>query len=422
MPPYPYYGDEGGYDYDSYRRPAPHHHHSDYRRSAYLDPGYPLGGLHRSRSTGHGPTPVINIHNRMTQENDNRSPSPQPPYMPQPYMQPPMVAYPVMPYPVTRASPRVTPRASPEFRGRRLADRLGDDLELGLAEMALEHRFGRSRSRGRSDASLTPGAVSGLAEWQLKQREAELKEQSRERRFKLEQERIINKMKLDALEAAAKQEKLQEAAKDNEKRVLENYQRKLREKANEEKRLAAEFEQQQREKKAKEQAEEQRIKDKIEKDKVAEKEKRDREYKEFKQAEKDAADAEKRAYDEFLRKQKEKQEKEEKEAKEEEEAFQDKMRKRLANLGYTEKTIEIMVDEEKAKKFKTQVEKEKDADDNRLFLPPRAPVYPKIKTKYIATETLRYYQLPWKYDPVRLPSLFPPPLTKVLLTVMCCCA
>lgn len=400
MPPYPYYyGDDGAYNYDSNRRPSPHHHHSDYRRSAYLDPGFGSGGLHRSRSTGHGPAPVINIHNRMSQENDNRSPSPQPPYMPPQYMQPPYVA---VPYPVAQASPRVSPRASPDSRGRRLRDRLGDELELDLAELALEHRYGRSRSRGRSDASVMPGAYPGMAEWQLRQREAELKEQSRDRRLKYEQERIENKLKLEALELAAKQEKAEDAAKDTEKRILENYQRKLREKAEEEKRLAAEFEQKQRERKEMEKAEEQRIKDKLEKEKIAEKEKREREYREFKQREKDAADEEERIYNEFLRKQKEKKEKAEKAAKEAEDAFQNEMRKRLANLGYTEKTIEIMVDEEKAKKFKTQVEKKKDDP----FQPPRAPVYPKIKTKYISVETLRYYQLPWKYDPVCYTTFF----------------
>jgi hypothetical protein len=399
MPYYPqYYGDDGNYDFDSYRRPSPHHHHSDYRRSAHLDPGYTSAGLHRSRSTGHGPAPVINIHNRMSQENDNRSPSPQPPYMPQPYMQPPpFVAYPV-PYPTaTRASPRATPRSSPEPRGRRLGDRLGDALDVDLAEMVLDHRYGRSRSRGRSDASVMPAAVPvpSLAEWQLKQLEAERKEAERQAKWKAEEERLINKFKIEALEAAAKQEKADEAAKENEKRVLENYQRKQREKAEEEKRLTAEFEQKQRDRKAAEQAEEQRIKDKIEKDKIAAEEKREREYKEFKQREKDKADKEQREYEEFLKKQKEKKEKEAKAAKEAEETFQNEMRKRLANLGYTEKTIEIMVDEEKAKKFKTQVEKKDDP-----FQPPRAPVYPKIKCKYIAMETLRYYQLPWKYDPV----------------------
>ena len=29
-----------------------------------------------------------------------------------------------------------------------------------------------------------------------------------------------------------------------------------------------------------------------------------------------------------------------------------------------------------------------------------APVYPKVHTDYIATETLRYYDVPWEYDKV----------------------
>lgn len=83
-----------------------------------------------------------------------------------------------------------------------------------------------------------------------------------------------------------------------------------------------------------------------------------------------------------------------------EQAFQTEMSKRLRNLGYTEKTIRIMVDEEAARVFKQNIEK-KDR-----------PVYPKIHRDYIEPATLRHYDLPWEYDRVsssssceKLPSL-----------------
>ncbi|SMR45138.1 unnamed protein product [Zymoseptoria tritici ST99CH_3D1] len=371
--PYDYYGPP-----PPPRRPSPHHHmRSDYRNPAYLDPGAAGSGLYRSRSHGHSPAPTINVYNRMMQDNDNRTPSPAPP----------LVAYPPVMYPPYPGEVRVSPRGSPESRGRRrssrLGERLGDEMLEDLAGLALDARL-RSRSRGRSDVAWGD-RPPGLADWQLAQREAELKEKSRERAWKVEQERITTKLKLEQLQAEAKREKDEDAARLREQRIVEDYERK------------------QREAKAKEKEEEQRIKDKIEKDKREEKERRDREYLEYKQREKDAKDEEERKYNDFLRLQKEKKEKQEREEREEEERFQSEMRKRLANMGYTQQTIDILVDEEKAKKFKKQVESKHNTTTTALvagepFRPPRAPVYPKIHREYLSVETLKYYQIPWEYD------------------------
>jgi hypothetical protein len=350
---------------------------SSYRNSGYLDPGAAGSGLYRSRSHGHSPSPTINIVNRMAQENDNRTPSPIPPF----------IAYPPIVYPPYPPEVRASPRGSPESRGRRrssrLGDRLGDEMLEDLAGLALDARL-RSRSRGRSDVAWGDRSP-GFADWQLAQREAELKERSRERLWRLEQDRIMTKLKLEQLQAEAKRDKDDDAAKLREQRIIEDFERK------------------QREAKEKEKAEEQRIKDKIEKDKKDETERREREYREFKQREKDAKDEEERKYNEFLRIQKEKKEKKEREEREEEEKFQSEMRKRLANMGYTQQTIDILVDEEKAKKFKKQISTTNTtalavADP---FRPPRAPVYPKVRREYLSVGTLKYFQIPWEYDRVR---------------------
>ncbi|KAF7198216.1 hypothetical protein HII31_00572 [Pseudocercospora fuligena] len=76
--------------------------------------------------------------------------------------------------------------------------------------------------------------------------------------------------------------------------------------------------------------------------------------------------------------------------------FQREMSRRLRDLGYTEQTIEIMVDKDKMNKFKADVNRS-DRPSN-YTQPPRAPVYPKVHKSYLAPETLRYYDLPWEYD------------------------
>lgn len=316
----------------------------------FLSPG--MSSLSRSLSQGQTRAPTINVINRMNQAQDNRSPSP-----------------------YYSSSRRASPRASPEFRGR--SGRLGDDLVEDLAELALDRRY-RSRSRGRSDLS-----PNGLAEWQLAQKEQELKDYERRKQWEREEERIRNDMKLKAMQEEMKRERDEETAKEREKRIVAEYERKARDAKD----------------KAKE--EEERIKEKLERERREAKERAEREEREFLARQEAKKKEEEEQYNQFLRKQKEKEDKKKQEEKEQEEHVQNEMRKRLASLGYTEKTIEIMVDKEKAKQFKSDVERK----DDRLELferrSNRGPVFPKVHRDYLAVETLRYYDLPWEYDRVR---------------------
>ncbi|KAF2173229.1 hypothetical protein M409DRAFT_49704 [Zasmidium cellare ATCC 36951] len=352
-----YYGDDA-WDYGHKRRPSPHHGYSDYP-NGFLAPGMG-GGLHRSRSQGHGPAPTINVYNRNFQDQEG---SPMPPYVP---------------YPASPPSHRASSRSSSHSRGRsRFGERLGDEiLEREIADMVLENRL-RSRSRGRSDASAFDRPPSGLAQWQLAQREAELRELSRERQRKLDEDRIKAQARLDALDNERKMRDAQDKKEADEKRWRDEYERK------------------QREAKDKAKADEQALKDRLERE-AKEKEGRDAAaYKAFKQKEQDEKDAKERKYNEFLREQKEREEKKKREEKEAEEKFQTEMRRRLQSLGYTEATIDMMVDEEKAKKFKKTVQT---TDTLDVWRPPRAPIYPKIRREFIEIDTLKYYDLPWKYD------------------------
>jgi len=258
--------------------------------------------------------------------------------------------------------------------------------------MALEHRYGRSRSRGRSDAS-----SPGRAEWELAREKEKLREISRERNWRLEKERLENKLKLEQLEADERRKKDEE----ERRRYVEEYERKQRvaeeKRKEEQKRAVEDWERRQREEKDKAKAEEQRVKEKMEREAREKKEEEERIVREIKEREQKAKEKKEKEYQDFLREQKEREEKKKKEAKEHEEKLQAEMRERLLALGYTQQTVDIMVDKEKAKKFKKEVETRHE-DRIDIFRAPKAPVYPKVHRDYLAVETLKYYDLPWEYD------------------------
>jgi hypothetical protein len=209
--------------------------------------------------------------------------------------------------------------------------------------------------------------LNAVREWERKQEEAKRSKEAAEAAAVREWERKQAEAKKKAKEAedALKAKMAREAreAKEEEKRVLEEYKRKEKERAEEEARLEAEYE----------------------------------------------------------RKRLEKEAKKKKDKEEEEQAFQEEMRKRLRALGYTEQTIEIMVNEEKAKQFKKEVESRSRSRENRPKVavapwepPTRAPVYPKIHKKFLDVKTLEYYQLPWHYDVVSF--MWAPPMDRTRLT------
>lgn len=248
--------------------------------------------------------------------------------------------------------------------------------------------------------------------------------------MQLEEEKIRNKIKLETLAAEAKRDREEREAEERKKRIEADWERKIRvdreEKEAAEKAAVAEYERKQREAKQKAEDAERALKEKLEREDREQKEKDKQQYEEFKRREKEKEEKEKREWDEFERKRKEKEEKEKQEKAAQEKGFQDEMRNRLRALGYTEQTIEIMVDKEKAKSFQDEVKSRPRSHDRCTTItrkspvewhaPVRAPVYPKVHKDYIELKTLEYYQLPWHYDRVSLSLaistlLPPPPLT-----------
>lgn len=308
-----YIGDDG-YDYE--RRPR----YDRLRTDRYLNPTYDYGGLSRTRSQGASPNPVVNVYNEPSRRGSN---SRSPPYPP---------------------SPRGGRRAS----GR---DFLGSDLAEDFADLALENRRLRSRSRGRSDAT---SRRDDYYDWE---RERELSEMRRRDQKARDEERYETKRIKDE----AKRKADEQAAKDDKKRIIDEYEKKHREEEEERK------------------AEEKRIREKVEQEKREAKEKEEKEW---------AA---------FLLKQKEKEEKEKKEKKEAEEKFEEEMRKRLARFGFPPAQIDMMVKEEKAKAGFPPAPGSAAVD---VWRPRGAPVFAKVHRDYLSIDTLKYYDIPWEYDHV----------------------
>lgn len=244
--------------------------------------------------------------------------------------------------------------------------------------------------------------------------------------MQLEEEKIRNKIKLETLAAEAKRDREEREAEERKKRIEADWERKIRvdreEKEAAEKAAVAEYERKQREAKQKAEDAERALKEKLDREAREQKEKDKQQYEEFKRREKEKEEKEKREWDEFERKRKEKEEKEKQEKAAQEKGFQDEMRNRLRALGYTEQTIEIMVDKEKAKNFQDEVKSRPRSHDRCTTItrkspvewhaPVRAPVYPKVHKDYIELKTLEYYQLPWHYDRVSLSRYLystPPP-------------
>ncbi|EMD00699.1 hypothetical protein BAUCODRAFT_127820 [Baudoinia panamericana UAMH 10762] len=375
------YGDDG-YDYDRRRRRSPQGYHDTYRRQQYLNPGGG-GGLQRSRSQGHGPTPNIYIYNDQVQDANQRASSPGLMPIPVPAPAPPQAypqAYP-QPYPVAVPYP-----ASPEMRGRR------HDLVEDLAEMAILEKVGvgRSRSRGRSDVALVDRP--DFYEWRLEQKERELEEQKRRQLWEKEAElrRMRDEARRHKAEEDAEAEKKRiisdwedrkrkeaAAAKDAEIKAIEKMERERKEAKEAEVRALERLERDKRE--ARE--EEERIRDKIEREKIEAKAKKERERQEF------------------LREEWERAEKKKAEAKAEKEKLEHEMRKRLEAFGvYSQAQIDFMVSEESAKKLK----EERDRPIGRVgqieLWKPVRPVYPKVHRDYLSVDTLIYYDIEYEID------------------------
>ena len=161
----PYYSsdEESEYRDRGRRRPSAHRQRSD-RRSQYLGADLGGNGLYRTRSQGHSPAPVVNVFNDVAADAYQRTEASRSPPYPQ-----------RAPYP-----------PSPEYSQRGRRDRLGGDLINEIEDLTLENRRLRSRSRGRSDAGSSKN--SEYYEWELRQKEKELR--ALERQKQLDSERL----------------------------------------------------------------------------------------------------------------------------------------------------------------------------------------------------------------------------------------
>ncbi|KAF1826169.1 uncharacterized protein K489DRAFT_108610 [Dissoconium aciculare CBS 342.82] len=375
------------------------------------------------RETSQGPQ--INVYNRVDNDQQQRpsaappAPAPPPPppaqpaYPPQPiYAQPPYMAQYAPPAPppnffniIPPYAPAAAPapaRRSPSPARHRYHG-LGEDLVEDLAEMHLGH--GRSQSRARAEFDRQAERQAALNEYKLAEREQMLKDLQLKAEYEKENRRIRDEIALKRmhedderrreeerkeaefkarmLKAEAKARDDAEAAKLKEKLwaddIIEDMERKEKEKEEEEKRLIRELEYR----------------------KQAQKEKEEKMWKELeakKKAEKEAEEAREKEYERKLKEKEEKKKADEKAAKEK--ADRD-FRDRLRAMGYSEHHIDGMMAEDKDKKTVVDVHQ----TNVNIYRPPsmmltsgQTLTFPKIRREYLAAETLAHFNLKWEYD------------------------
>jgi hypothetical protein len=420
------------------RRPPARHQHSN---------GYPMNldpnayrrqdpnGLHRTRSTGHSPAPIVNVYNDVYSNTDAhlRNDSHSPPMAPMPpYPAAPPVAYPTampgaFPAAMPNAYPVPIPVPVPEYRDRGRDDRLGADLADELHEMRLERRM-RSRSRGRSDASSYTsegrGRSSGRSEYykhELDRLERERREDEQREAWKREEARIKSEMEIKRLKDEAKRAADDQKHDADRKRVIEDYERKQREAKEKAKADEIRFMEKREREKREAKEEEQRFLEKMEREKREAKEEERRVIEKVEREKREAKEREDREWAEFERRRKEKEEKEAKEKKEAQAKLDEAMRKRLAETGFTQSQIDAIMDKEKKKQEPTSKTTTTTTTTlARVPLRGHVPVYAKIHVDYISTETLRYYDIPWEYDRVsfvRFPAASRNPTNKHFRTI-----
>ena len=105
-----------------------------------------------------------------------------------------------------------------------------------------------------------------------------------------------------------------------------------------------------------------------------------------------------------MQKQKEKEEEEKAKKKEHEEEIEREMRERLARKGYSYREIERILEDEKAVKTTRTTTTTTTRAGNALvpFDGHHAPVYAKVHRDFLSVDTLKYYDVPWEYDKVRI--------------------
>jgi chemotaxis protein histidine kinase CheA len=326
------------------------------------------------------------------------------------------------------------------------AQRLGEQLLAEeFAEMHLHHRH-RSHSRGRSP--------SDRLRWDLEQqrRDAAAAESLRRHneetaalkaQFELDRRReeaaaahakhireeeataLKLKLELEAEREAAKRAKQEADAAAERQRVIDEHERKLASDAKAALDAEAAFKlklelQAHEEKERERKAYDDFLRKQREKE-IAE----EQAYREALRKQKEKEEAKEREYQAFLRLQKEKQEAEEKAKKEEQARIDSSMRARLEKSGWSQHDIEIALDPEKAEKEKKKKKKHRYSNDVYLdddiivvgggggpptlpdappisvgFPQHHVPVFPRINRKFLDIETLEHYHVPWEWDRV----------------------
>lgn len=371
----------------------------DRRRSDRLAAPGGYGGtnsLYRSRSHGHQPAPNVHVYNY--NRNDSRSPSP----VPYRGRSPARMADTALLGEVEGLrrdlrrqshSPAGWREPSPNYQNWQLEhiqrdanERLWWEREQAGRELEVQRLRDRI-AREQGDTRMKSYEEQMRSKIEMERLKADLKAQQEKVEEEALREKILrdkeaaDKKEKEARQRAikdweAKQKEEEDERKEAERRAVEAAERKRHQQKEEEKRVLAEYERRRRE----------------------EKEEREKMKLQFKLEEEKEKEEERQREKEWELKQIQKKEMAEKLKKAEDEKLSAEMHKRLAKFGFQENQIEAMIDQEKAKKLPAGYSPRAAITSTALTI--SKPTYIKIHKDHLSVETLKYYRIPYEYDPV----------------------
>jgi len=378
---------------------------------------------------------------------------PQPHFQPVPMMAPPMFVHQQVPMMQPAPPPMIDPHA---LRAQRLGEQfLADEF----AEMHLNRHRSHSRGRRSPDDRLRwdleqqrrdAAAAESLrrhheetaalkAQFELDRRREEAAAAEAKRIREDEATALKLKLELEAEREAAKRAKQEADAAAERDRVIAEHERKLTADAKAAADAEAAFKLKLELQAAEEKERERKAYDDFLRRQREKEEAEEQAYREALRKQKEKEEAKEREYQSFLRLQKEKQEAEDQAKKEEQARIDSSMRARLEKLGMSQHDIELALDPEKAEKEKKKKKKHRYSGDVYLddyiidvgggappslpdapplgvgFPQHHVPVYPRINRRYLDIETLEHYHVPWEWDRVSPSFLsFPPVFPSII--------
>jgi hypothetical protein len=266
------------------------------------------------------------------------------------------------------------------------------DMELELMRQRQHDVWEMERERDKLERELERDRLENREKLDYERQLATTRSKIRRLQDQLEEGEKDGKTKLERDRIIAEMERKERDKKEQEHIMKLELERKEHEKEEKERRMLAELRDKDARKKRERDEEERAAVEAYERKKNEEKKKREEIVAQIKLEEEEKKRKEKEEKERWIAKiEKEKREEEEKKKKKEEE-IEEEMRKRLHRFGFQDNQVDVLIDPKKAPQLQQQ-------QSTTLITAGGGPTYIKIHKDHVDIETLKYFKLPWGYDP-----------------------